>query len=275
MNWIPIGLNWTILFKCLEMTIVVIWRYINKTELNWIELLLGSELWNSGDPIVPEGVIIIRVRAVKQRRPYCSWRSYYYYCLRNLRQTTPILAGTPVVGGNEAIWRSRTLAAQNGSIAPPTRLHLHLTNGVILPYPDETRYTPSSCRDAQKRLWTPWCEVNRKSAILSGSCVLAPFLPVSTPRIWSNSSYTFHTTGFKLGHVTLKLWGTKSYGNLSQTLKCVAVAKPQSSTTGHCSPWKTKKLITPTTIVRSSPNFIGCTWAPPRTHTYDQTYTCL
>ena len=37
MNWIPIGLNWTILFKCLEMTIVVIWRYINK--LNWIELL--------------------------------------------------------------------------------------------------------------------------------------------------------------------------------------------------------------------------------------------
>ena len=36
MNWIPIGLNWTILFKCLEMTIVVIWRYINKTELNWI-----------------------------------------------------------------------------------------------------------------------------------------------------------------------------------------------------------------------------------------------
>ena len=37
MNWIPIGLNWTILFKCLEMTIVVIWRYINKTELNWIE----------------------------------------------------------------------------------------------------------------------------------------------------------------------------------------------------------------------------------------------
>ena len=27
-------LNWTILFKCLEMTFVVIWRYINKTELN-------------------------------------------------------------------------------------------------------------------------------------------------------------------------------------------------------------------------------------------------
>jgi len=37
MNWIPIGLNWTILFKFLEMTIVVIWRYINKTELNLIE----------------------------------------------------------------------------------------------------------------------------------------------------------------------------------------------------------------------------------------------
>ena len=42
MNWIPIGLNWTILFKCLEMTIVVIWRYINKTELNWIELIKNA-----------------------------------------------------------------------------------------------------------------------------------------------------------------------------------------------------------------------------------------
>ena len=43
MNWIPIGLNWTILFKCLEMTIVVIWRYINKTELNWIECPRSEE----------------------------------------------------------------------------------------------------------------------------------------------------------------------------------------------------------------------------------------
>jgi len=39
MNWLPIGLNWTISFKCLEMIIVVIWSYINKTELNWIELM--------------------------------------------------------------------------------------------------------------------------------------------------------------------------------------------------------------------------------------------
>ena len=85
------------------------------------------------------------------------------------------LAGMPVVGGNGATRCSRTLAAQNGSIAPPTRLHLHLTNGVILPYPDETRYTPSSCPDAQKRLWTPWCEVNRMSAILSGRCIFARF----------------------------------------------------------------------------------------------------
>jgi len=28
----------------------------------------------------------------------------------------------------------------------------------------------------KKRLWTPWCQVHRKSAILSGTCVLAPFL---------------------------------------------------------------------------------------------------
>ena len=36
-----------------------------------------------------------------------------------------------------------------------------------------------------------------------------------------------------------------------------------------------KSFIISPNIVRSSPNFIGCTWAPPRTHTYDQTYTCL
>ena len=35
MNWTTIGLNWTVLFKCLEMAFVGIWRFINK--LNWIE----------------------------------------------------------------------------------------------------------------------------------------------------------------------------------------------------------------------------------------------
>ena len=29
-----ITMNWTVLFKCLVMTIVEIWRFINKTELN-------------------------------------------------------------------------------------------------------------------------------------------------------------------------------------------------------------------------------------------------
>ena len=174
--------------------------------------------------------------------------------------------------GNGAIGRSRTLASQNGSVAPPTTLQLRLTNGVILPYPDETRYTPSSCLDAQKGLRTPWCQVHRKSAILSGTCVLQPFLPVYTTHIWSNSSYTFHA---QTTQVTLQSWGTKGCTNLSQTLKGVAVAKPQSSTTVHCTPWKKKKLITSPYIVRSSPNFIGCTWARPRTHTYAQTYTCL
>jgi len=38
MNWTLIGLNWTVSLKCLEMTFVVIWRFISKTELklNWI-----------------------------------------------------------------------------------------------------------------------------------------------------------------------------------------------------------------------------------------------
>ena len=34
-NWTPVDLNWTVLFKCLEMTFIAIWHYINKTELNY------------------------------------------------------------------------------------------------------------------------------------------------------------------------------------------------------------------------------------------------
>ena len=36
MNYTVIGLNWASL-RCPEMTFVVIWRYINKTELNLTE----------------------------------------------------------------------------------------------------------------------------------------------------------------------------------------------------------------------------------------------
>ena len=38
MNWILIGLNWTVSLKCLQMTFIGIWRYINKTELNNLPL---------------------------------------------------------------------------------------------------------------------------------------------------------------------------------------------------------------------------------------------
>ena len=34
MNLTLFCLNWTVSLKCLEMTFVVIWRLINKTELN-------------------------------------------------------------------------------------------------------------------------------------------------------------------------------------------------------------------------------------------------
>ena len=34
MNWTLIGLNWMVSLKCLEMTFVVIWRFIIKIELN-------------------------------------------------------------------------------------------------------------------------------------------------------------------------------------------------------------------------------------------------
>jgi len=36
--WFPIGLNLTVSLKCSEMTFVVIWHYINKTDLNWTEI---------------------------------------------------------------------------------------------------------------------------------------------------------------------------------------------------------------------------------------------
>ena len=35
MNWIITDLNWTVSLKCLEMTFVVIWHFINKIEVNW------------------------------------------------------------------------------------------------------------------------------------------------------------------------------------------------------------------------------------------------
>ena len=42
MNWTLVGLNWTVLLKSLEMTIAVIWHYINKTELNAVIRLFGG-----------------------------------------------------------------------------------------------------------------------------------------------------------------------------------------------------------------------------------------
>ena len=42
MNWIIIGLNWTDSLKYLEMTFAGIWRYTNKTELNWIDVYCVS-----------------------------------------------------------------------------------------------------------------------------------------------------------------------------------------------------------------------------------------
>jgi len=54
MNWTPVGLNWTVLLKCLEITFVVIWCYINKTEFNWISVILfiwstasGPAVWKT------------------------------------------------------------------------------------------------------------------------------------------------------------------------------------------------------------------------------------
>ena len=36
-DWILIGLNWIGSLKCLEMTFVLIWRYMKKIEFNRIE----------------------------------------------------------------------------------------------------------------------------------------------------------------------------------------------------------------------------------------------
>ena len=60
LNWTLIGLNWTVLLKCLEITFFAFWRYINKTELNLImscwdifgrfkSLLINAKL------MIPEG----------------------------------------------------------------------------------------------------------------------------------------------------------------------------------------------------------------------------
>jgi len=57
---------------------------------------------------------------------------------------------------------------------------------------------------------------------------------VYTPRIWSNFSYTFNDNGFKLGQLTLKPWGIKSYKNFFQNLKGVAMAGRRRSCYGVC-----------------------------------------
>ena len=48
MNWTPVGLNLTVLLKCLEMTFVVIWRNINKAEFIWIEFYM-IHYWSCRD----------------------------------------------------------------------------------------------------------------------------------------------------------------------------------------------------------------------------------
>jgi len=83
-------LNWTILFKCLEMTIVVIWRYINKTELNWIELKV-SVLYLKCNPVpahvhfasIQQSFVLRKLEegadlAVSGRIDACSWRKYHW-----------------------------------------------------------------------------------------------------------------------------------------------------------------------------------------------------
>jgi len=42
MNWTLVGLNWTVSLKSLEMTFVVIWCYLNKTELKWAAWWCGG-----------------------------------------------------------------------------------------------------------------------------------------------------------------------------------------------------------------------------------------
>ena len=84
MNWIPICLNWTILFKCLEMTIVVIWRYIYKTELNWIELLSRLDQYAS-----------ISGAAHKLLQSYPTNRSFSVKCGEFSSSMAPLTCGDP------------------------------------------------------------------------------------------------------------------------------------------------------------------------------------
>ena len=43
MSWIIIGLNWTVFLKCLEMTFVVVWRFINEFSLFVLNLFISEQ----------------------------------------------------------------------------------------------------------------------------------------------------------------------------------------------------------------------------------------
>ena len=68
--------------------------------------------------------------------------------------------------------------------------------------------------------------------------------------------------GLKVRRIFSKVWRLWPW----QTLKLWGLATARHKTQSH---------LTFAYIVWSSPNFIGCTWAPPRTHTCARNYTCL
>ena len=128
MNWTPIGLNWTILFKCLEMTFVVIWRYINKTELNWIKSGITKNDW-SYQNVWKLKFWVLKRRAqfwltLGEHRPYrCDVYGPLQRC-RNLEFTQP----------SELVQALPSLPHQGGDVGNPCQVlrYVHTEVHVVI-----------------------------------------------------------------------------------------------------------------------------------------------
>jgi len=76
MNSTQIGLNWTILFKCLEMTFVVIWRQDKKC--NQTKSVKSSTVFSSALPLVTVYVMTLLFSG------YLLWFQVFYHVFRLL-----------------------------------------------------------------------------------------------------------------------------------------------------------------------------------------------
>lgn len=134
------------------------------------------------------------------REPYCSPRHYYYYS----KNTFLIL---PVCKNSENSPGTSDLGHLSGISSRGVAQCLYST-------PKVSKNPKILHRQAKFSPRINHANMHKKAsghgARSTGSCPFCrrfAILPISTPRISTSSSYSFHAAGFKLGQVSLESWG--------------------------------------------------------------------